>query len=660
MPELSCPNCGAPVPLENKASVYAVCSSCKTISLKKDTVLEKIGLSGELADDHSIIQIGTTGELKGKPFRVIGRIQLKFDQGFWNEWHVTEGDGSSAWLGEAQGTFYYSKLKTGISPEKFPIVNAEDPNSPEVFESTGGRKDTRRERLNPGDNFFLENEWTLREIMTATCVGGEGELPVGFETGYSSVLLDLANDDGQFGTVDYSEDPPLLFSGYSSTLEELNLQNIRQEEATFGVAQIPARSLQCLGCGASLNQLSPDFSKSVVCEYCGVAMDTEREELKIIARFKNISKKGTLPFGTPVKLPKRPESKVIGFLRKSTKVDGATYHWTDYLLRFPGGYSWLNENGGNWTYFEPLQGIPKWAPGLKRIFGKKKFNWFSSSNSNTDFALGEFYWKVEANEKAVIEDFISPPFMLSSEKTDKEIFWSKGTFVPFEVMKASVPLEVASKLKAPESVGVCEPNPHKIRLKRHLWTAGILSALFLVVQAYGCMKAKNLKVFDGAFSYTQTSQAGADIGSPNFRDNSFVTEVFDMPGESSDNVEIEINAPDLDNRYLFFSVALINADTDVAYDTSLETSYYHGVDDGESWSEGSRSDSKSLPEIPPGRYYLRLESQSDFLPGTGSDYRVKIVRDVMSPAPFFIFSILLWLPLLYTFFRSYSFESRRE
>ncbi|PJZ64958.1 hypothetical protein CH371_15770 [Leptospira wolffii] len=657
MPELSCPNCGAPVPIENKASVYAVCSSCKTLSVKKDVNLEKIGLAGELADDHSIVQIGTEGTYLGKNFRVLGRIQLKFELGFWNEWHVAEADGSSAWLGEAQGTYYYTKLQGDIPKDRFPKLETDSAGRPKILEALSKTRD----QLTPGDSFFLEKEWTLKEIMTATCVGGEGELPIGFQTGYSAVLLDLANEDGLFGTVDYSEDPPLLFSGTSATLEELNLTNVRQEEVSFATAQIPARSVQCMGCGASLSLLSPDFSKSIACEYCGTVMDTEREELQIISKFDKVSKKGVfLPLGAVVKLPKRPESKVLGILRKSTRVDGEKFEWTDYLLRFSGGYAWLNENGGNWTYFEPLQGVPKWTSGMKRIFGKKKFDWFSRSDSDTDFALGEFYWKVTAGEKAVIEDFISPPFMLSSERTENEIFWSKGTFVPFEVMKASVPLEVASKLRKSDSVGVCEPNPFKIRLKRNIWIAAGLSFLFLALQIYGCAKAKNLTVFQGDFSYTQTSERNTDIGSPNFRDNSFVTEIFDMPGEEKDNVEIQIETPSLDNKYIYFSVALINADTDVAYDTSVENSYYSGVDDGESWSEGSRSDSKSLAAIPPGRYYLRLESQSDFPPGSGADYKVKVVRDVIGVGPFFLFAILLWVPLVYTFFRSYSFESMRE
>ncbi|PKA17242.1 DUF4178 domain-containing protein [Leptospira haakeii] len=652
MSELSCPNCGAPVPIINKASVYAVCSSCKTLSLKKDVNLEKIGTAGELADDHSIIQLGTQGNYNGTPFRVIGRIQLKFELGFWNEWHLMEGDGSSAWLGEAQGSYYYTKLNVGVQTDKIPTLEGEE--DPIVIASG------RRERITPGDSFYLGENWTLKEIMKATCIGGEGELPIGFQTGYEAVLLDLASEDGMFGTLDYSESPALLFSGNFSALEELNLTGLRQEEVAYNQTQVPAKSIECKGCGASLNQFSPDFSKSLACEYCGSVMDTESDDLKIIAKFDQVSRDNVLlPLGTPIKLPNFPESKVIGVLRKSTEVDDETYTWTDYLLRYKGGYAWLNENGDNWTYFEPLPGVPKWAPGLKRVFQKRSYKWFANSDANTDFALGEFYWKVSAGEKAQLEDFISPPYMISSERTDKELFWSKGVFIPFDTMKSAIPLDTASKLRKPEIVGVCEPNPFKNRLKRNLWTAVALTAVFFVFQVYGCIKAKNQVVYQGKFKYVQTSVPNTDIGSANFRDNSFVTDVFELKGESTENVEIQIEAPNLDNKYLFFSAVLINEDTDTAYDTSIETSYYHGVDDGESWSEGSKSDSKSLAEIPPGRYYLRLESQSDFPVGWGSEYSVKVIRDVMSPAPFFLFSIFLWLPLIYTFFRSYSFESKR-
>jgi hypothetical protein len=46
----------------------------------------------ELMDDPSLIQIGTEGRFRGLHFAVIGRIQLKYDAGLWNEWHILFDD----------------------------------------------------------------------------------------------------------------------------------------------------------------------------------------------------------------------------------------------------------------------------------------------------------------------------------------------------------------------------------------------------------------------------------------------------------------------------------------------------------------------------------------------------------------------------------------
>jgi hypothetical protein len=41
----------------------------------------------------------------------------------------------------------------------------------------------------------------------------------------------------------------------------------------------------------------------------------------------------------------------------------------------------------------------------------------------------------------------------------------------------------------------------------------------------------------------------------------------------------------------------------------IDISYYQGVEDGESWSEGGQNDSAYMSAMPAGRYVLRLEGQ---------------------------------------------------
>ncbi len=42
-------------------------------------------------------------------FGLIGRIQLKYEQGLWNEWHLLFDDGKSGWLSEAGGEYVLSQ-----------------------------------------------------------------------------------------------------------------------------------------------------------------------------------------------------------------------------------------------------------------------------------------------------------------------------------------------------------------------------------------------------------------------------------------------------------------------------------------------------------------------------------------------------------------------
>jgi len=43
-------------------------------------------------------------------------------------------------------------------------------------------------------------------------------------------FADLRTSDGRFATIDYSEDPPLLFMGRAVEFDELRLKNVREFE----------------------------------------------------------------------------------------------------------------------------------------------------------------------------------------------------------------------------------------------------------------------------------------------------------------------------------------------------------------------------------------------------------------------------------------------
>jgi hypothetical protein len=63
------------------------------------------------------------------------------------------------------------------------------------------------------------------------------------------------------------------------------------------------------------------------------------------------------------------------------------------------------------------------------------------------------------------------------------------------------------------------------------------------------------------------------------------------------------------NTWVYLEGDLINDETGVVQSFPIDISYYQGVEDGESWSEGGQTDSAYTSAMPAGRYVLRLEGQ---------------------------------------------------
>jgi len=145
-------------------------------------------------------------------------------------------------------------------------------------------------------------------------------------------------------------------------------------------------------------------------------------------------------------------------------------------------------------------------------------------------------------------------------------------------------------------------------------------------------------------------------------DGAFVTPVFDIRGQSG-NVKVEIST-NLNNDWANFSFALINEQTGDTYDFGKEVSYYSGSDSDGSWTEGDRKASVTIPGVPAGRYYLRVEPELDDsstrnLFGTGMAYSLTVKRGAGNAIYFLPAFLLLLIPPIITSVRVMRFENER-
>ena len=85
---------------------------------------------------------------------------------------------------------------------------------------------------------------------------------------------------------------------------------------------------------------------------------------------------------------------------------------------------------------------------------------------------------------------------------------------------------------------------------------------------------------------------------------------FSEPFELKARQNVEITAwSNVDNTWMEVQGDLINQATNEAQGFSLPIEYYQGVEDGESWSEGSQSPSVYVSALPEGTYVLGLEAR---------------------------------------------------
>lgn len=407
-----------------------------------------------------------------------------------------------------------------------------------------------------------------------------------------------------------------------------------------------AKALQCPSCGGTVELRGHGSALNAVCIQCLSIIDAQDPGLKVLQQFEESQRRQPIiPLGSRGKLHD-VEYEVIGFQVRAINVEGEIYEWSEYLLYNPfQGYRYLTEYNGHWNFVRTIRAIPEPA---KR--GNKKaahlqgrvFTHFQTSNASTVYVMGEFPWQARTGETVEAEDYISPPHVLSSEETADEVVWSEGVYTPGQVIWKA--FSVPGSVKRPEGIYANQPSPLKGKPASAWKMFALLVGLLFAGMILTYLGSSPQRVFQQRYQFSSFATG----------EKSFVTPFFDLKGRSS-NVEIEIDT-DLSNNWAFFGMALINDETGVAFDTGKEVSYYYGRDSDGNWSEGGRRASVTIPQVPSGRYYLRIEP--DMQAGV-VNYTVSVSRGEPAMFWFVIAFVLLLLPPIAISWRAFSFENKR-
>ena len=482
---LTCPSCGAQVPVHSPTSVLVVCEYCQSTLLRDGEGVRDSGRKSTILEDYSPLQIHTSGVWQGLAFEIIGRIQMRYDRGFWNEWYVMFANGTCGWLADSGWQYVMTKLSMPL-PDKM-----------DFFELTPGAS-----RLNYQKQIYIAADVRTAQFVSANA---QGELPFAIKHDWESRAADFRSGK-HFLTLDYSDDhqQPVVYAGHSVTLKDLHCQLLRSREQiieTAGKLRGQVTPFSCPNCGSSLTWY-PGVAQNILCPSCHSDINMGAGQAQLIATHRmrvNQRNAASIDLGAQAKiggvtwavigmirmqeldaygdvynqktdtsssggntlfnsigktLTSANKVNVYGYGKEAVKEDSdfqpiyqdplfQSSEWYEYLLYNPEhGFRWIVESEEGWDLTRLVDEWPAMDKNGDPVLLNKSFKKGYDYGSKVLYAAGAFYWHVLPGDVTYISDYVHKNETLSAERNRYELAWSRARRVSGE--------EIATWFKRPE------------------------------------------------------------------------------------------------------------------------------------------------------------------------------------------------------------------
>jgi len=442
-----CPGCGAPVAFRSAQSTHAVCGFCQSTVVRDGETLSRIGKMAEVFEDYSTLQLFASGRWKSPQatggsqttdpnggqisgqsggrstgFTVIGRLQYKTASGTWNDWQLALDDGRTASLSEDNGAFVFS---TAV-PAPFAI--------PPVAQ------------FQVGVNIpFNGVPFTVTSSDAAVLLAAQGELPKLPPLGQAFPLVELRSAQGEVLSIDYSSQPPTLFLGSETLLDDLKLVGLRDTSTQ----EVKGQQFNCPNCGAPVT-VALATSKSITCGSCQCLIDLSAGVGNQLQHaLQNEPVQLLIPLGSQGVL-QGLSWQVVGFQHRMGVEQGDDEHfgWSEYLLYNPNrGFNFLVDSEEGWSVVKPTTGAPNMSTnGQSATYLATRYALKSTYIAETTYVAGEFYWPVRRGQKTSNRDFANGQSLLSLEQTPNELTWSSGNNIDSALVAQAFKLEAKADL----------------------------------------------------------------------------------------------------------------------------------------------------------------------------------------------------------------------
>lgn len=311
-----------------------------------------------------------------------------------------------------------------------------------------------------------------------------------------------------------------------------------------------------------------------------------KKENQLVYKEKKIHKLTTevLPLGAKANI-NNDIYEVVGLIVKRSN---SGFYWQEYtLMSNTGKVVYLSESLGHWILLSEIKDLV--LSDIKRTEIKyKEITYNIYDSANVKIVLIHGFFENEIPKLVEVSDYINPPNIISIEK-DKEI---RTTIYHGEYFSSKTIKEIFKPNKIPSKSGYGLVQPFYFNIFNVLMT--FLFFVFLIILTHLIS------------NYDRTSQNVLDttLYFDELKDKDFISPSFTLVGSSAP-LKIEIGSK-VDNSWANIQMVLVNENTNEELFAEKEIEYYHGVEGGESWSEGATQSTFYVCGVKQGKYHFVL------------------------------------------------------
>jgi hypothetical protein len=322
------------------------------------------------------------------------------------------------------------------------------------------------------------------------------------------------------------------------------------------------------------------------------------------------------------------------------KISGG-YHWAEYILKNDANeFVYLSESDGHWIFLTEMEEEFDVRVHPKSItYESSSFYLYEYSDAEIDNAQGYFDFELPFKKVHLVE-YIQPPLMISIEKMNGVQTAFLGEYITKKELKKAFP-----KVNLPYQTGVNIAQPYYFDVTNTAIIFCIFLLMIISANWYIYKDQSEQVVFNKAIAFTD------------FNDREFTSESFVLNGSSAP-MTIHVST-DVDNSWANVDIALVDEKTNDEIHANKDIEYYHGYEDGESWTEGNWSEKFNLCGVKGGKYHLLIKPLKAPEDTKNTAMKIKVVWNEPSNRNVWIIAIFMIVVYIVIRYFKINFEKTR-